>query len=30
VPQRQVTRTRKSPKQSSSFLMWGSTRTGAS
>src|SRR5215469_8607663 len=28
VPQGQVTRTRKSPKHSSSRLMWGSTRTG--
>jgi hypothetical protein len=30
VPQGQVTRTRKSPSASSSFLMWGSTPTGAS
>ena len=29
VPQGQVTRTRESPKHSSSRLMWGSTRTGA-
>ena len=28
VPHGQVTRTRKSPKQSSSLLTWGSTRTG--
>ena len=27
APQSQTTRTRKSPKQSSSFLMWGRTRT---